>query len=392
MVGKPDTLWPTPVLHADLDAFYASVEVIKDPALLGKPVIVGGTSSRGVVTSASYEARKAGVTSAMPTSQARRLCPTAVFLPPDFEAYSRYSRQVREVFDSFSPIVEPLALDEAFLDLRGATRMWSSPEALGNALRSSVRQATGLVVSVGLAPNKFLAKLASRHAKPDGMLVVAPERVEAFLHPLPAGDLWGVGERTAELLGRLGLRTVGDVASVPAATLERALGSLGSQVARLAAGVDSRPVVADPPRKSVGAEETFERDLVTAEEIAQALLRLSDRVSGRLRAQGISGQTVNVKVRFPNFTTLTRSKTLPREVDSTAPIYAMARTLCSRALDGRSIRVRLLGVSVSQLGEWPASEQISLEDQPRWSAAESALDEIRRRFGDTAVRLGTLLS
>ena len=386
--------WPTPVLHADLDAFYASVEVLKDPALAGKPVIVGGTSSRGVVTSASYEARRTGVTSAMPTSRARRLCPHGIYLPPDFDAYGRYSKQVREVFDSFSPVVEPLALDEAFLDLRGATRMWPGPDALGEALRREVKRATGLVVSVGLAPNKFLAKLASRHAKPDGLLMIAPDAVLGFLHPLPVGDLWGVGERTAELLERLGLRTIGDVAAVPAATLQRALGTMGSQLARLAAGDDSRPVVADPPRKSVGAEETFERDLVTADEIARALLRLSDRVSSRLRAQGISGQTVNVKVRFANFTTLTRAKTLPREVDSTAPIFATAKALCTRAIDSRSTspRVRLLGVSVSQLGEWPASEQISLEDEPRWSAAEGALDEIRAKFGDTAVTLGTLLS
>ena len=388
-----ESAWPTPVLHADLDAFYASVEVLKDPGLKGRPVIVGGTSARGVVTSASYEARRSGVTSAMPTSRARRLCPDGVFILPDFDAYHRYSQQVREVFDAFSPVVEPLALDEAFLDLRGATRMWAGPEALAEALRRSVREATGLVVSVGLAPNKFLAKLASRRAKPDGLVVVAPEDVGAFLHPLPIGELWGVGERTAELLDRLGLRTIGDVASVPTATLQRALGPLGGQIAKLAAGIDSRAVVADPPRKSVGAEETFERDLVGEGEIAQALLRLSDRVSSRLRAQGISGKTVNVKVRFPTFVTLTRSRTLPREVDSTAPIYATARSLCSRALATQSSRrVRLLGVSVSQLGEWPASEQISLEDQPRWPAAESALDDIRRRFGDDAVRLGSLLT
>lgn len=392
--AEPVSDWATPVLHADLDAFYASVEVIKDPALAGKPVIVGGTSSRGVVTSASYEARRMGVTSAMPTSRARRLCPHGIYLPPDFEAYGRYSKAVREVFDSFSPVVEPLALDEAFLDLRGATRMWPGAEALGEALRREVKRATGLVVSAGLAPNKFLAKLASRHAKPDGMLVIAPEAVEEFLHPLPVSHLWGVGERTAELLERLGLRTIGDLAAVPATTLQRALGTMGGQLARLAAGNDSRPVVADPPRKSVGAEETFERDLVSDAEIARALLRLSDRVASRLRAQGVSGVTVNVKVRFANFVTLTRSKTLPREVDTTAPIYATAKTLCAKAMDSRttSPRVRLLGVSVSQLGDWPASEQISLEDEPRWSAAEGALDDIRAKFGDTAVTLGTLLT
>lgn len=394
MSGHMDTAWATPVLHADLDAFYASVEVLKDPALRGRPVIVGGTSARGVVTSASYEARRSGVTSAMPTSRARRLCPQAVFVAPDFEAYGRYSRQVREVFDAFSPVVEPLALDEAFLDLRGATRMWTGPRALGEALRAEVRRSTGLVVSVGIAPNKFLAKLASRHAKPDGLLLIAPEAAAGFLGPLPVGHLWGVGEQTAELLRRLGLRTVAEVRAVPPATLQRALGSLGTQIAKLAAGADDRPVVPDPPRKSVGAEETFERDLVEPGEIARALLGLSDRVSSRLRAQGISARTITVKVRFPTFTTRTRARTLAQEVDSTAPIYATARTLCDKALAGQasSPRVRLLGVSASQLVDWPASEQISLEDQPRWSAAEGALDEIRRRFGDAAMQLGTLLS
>lgn len=384
--------WATPVLHADLDAFYASVETLKDPSLRGKPVVVGGTSSRGVVTSASYEARRSGVASAMPTSRARRLCPQAVFVAPDFESYGWYSRQVRAVFDAFSPVVEPLSLDEAFLDLKGATRLWPGPEALATALRAAVKDQTGLVVSVGVAPNKFLAKIASRRAKPDGVVVVEPGGVAGFLGPLGVGELWGVGERTVELLHRLGLKTIGDVAQVPAETLRRALGPLGSQIAKLASGVDSRPVVADPPRKSVGAEETFERDLVTAEEIDRALLGLSDRVSSRLRAQGISGQTVTVKVRFPTFVTLTRSKTLPREVDSTAPIYALARTLAAKALSGQSSpRVRLLGVSVSQLGDWPASEQISFEEQPRWSAAEAAVDGIRRRFGDSSVKLGTLL-
>ncbi|HEU5002848.1 MAG TPA: DNA polymerase IV [Actinomycetota bacterium] len=404
-MSRPETAvpeaerWPTPVLHADLDAFYASVEILKNPSLAGKPVIVGGTSSRGVVTSASYEARRFGVTSAMPTSRARRLCPHGIFVSPDFEAYPRYSRMVREVFDSFSPVVEPLALDEAFLDLRGASRMWPGPDGpveLARALRHAVTEATGLVVSAGLAPNKFLAKLASRRAKPDGLVLVEPDRVEAFLHPLPAGELWGVGERTKELLDRLGLRTIGDIAAVPPETLTRALGSLGTQIAKLAAGIDDRRVVADPPRKSVGAEETFERDLVADEEIARGLLGLADRVSSRLRGQGISGRTITVKVRYASFVTVTRARTLAWEVDSTAPIYATARSLCATALKASAtspsnVRVRLLGVSVGQLGDWPASEQISLEGGPRWPAAEGALDEIRRRFGDHAVQLGTLL-
>jgi len=389
--GRP--AWETPVLHADLDAFYPSVEVLKDPALAGRPVIVGGTGSRGVVMSASYEARVTGVLSAMPASRARRLCPEGIFVPPDFEAYLAYSRRVREVFDSFSPVVEPLALDEAFLDLKGAGRMWPAPAVLGEALRCAVREATGLVVSVGIAANKFLAKLGSSRTKPDGMVVVRPGEVESFLHPLPVEDLWGVGEQTAAVLARLGLRTVGDVARVPQETLERVFGALGSQLAALAAGRDDRPVVADAARKSVGAEETFERDLTQDVQILHALLHLADRVASRLRAQGNSGRTVTVKIRFGNFTTITRSKTLAHDADSATVIYGAARALLAAGLASRPTQktIRLLGVSVSQLSDWPASVQLSLARSPRWAEADRALDRVRQRFGDAALGFGALI-
>lgn len=415
------TGWGTPILHADLDAFYASVAVLRDPALAGKPVIVGGTSNRGVVTSASYEARRFGVDAGMPTSRARRLCPDGVFVPPDFDAYQESSRAVREVFDAFSPAVEPLALDEAFLDVRGARRLWPDPAALAGGLRAEVRRRTGLAVSVGVASNKFLAKLASRLAKPDGVLIVPPQRVARFLHPLPVSHLWGVGEHTVPVLQRLGLSTIGDVAAVPAPALERALGSLGTHIARLAAGVDARPVVPDAPRKSVGAEETFERDLVEDVQILQALLALSDRVSSRLRWRGISGQTVTVKVRFASFVTVTRTRTLDREVDGAAAIYRAARELLVRGLreEGRKRReargdpapgrrtpfpppdapnplgrrrIRLLGASVSNLKEWPASDQLSFERAPRWADADRALDRVRARFGEGSLGFAALLN
>jgi DNA polymerase-4 len=300
---------------------------------------------------------------------------------------------VRAVFDSFSPVVEPLALDEAFLDLRGAGRMWPGPVALGEALRREVLAATGLVVSVGIAPNKFLAKLGASRAKPDGMVVLAPGEVEPFLHPLPVDDLWGVGEQTAAILRRLGLRTVGDVARVPAVTLERVFGSLGSQIAALAAGRDSRPVVADAPRKSVGAEETFGHDLTEDVQILHALLGLADRVASRLRGQGNSGQTVTVKIRFENFSTITRSKTLDHEVDSATAIYATARKLLAAGLASRDTRrsIRLLGISVSQLSDWPASVQLRLERTPKWAEADRTLDRVRFRFGDAALGFGSLL-
>lgn len=381
--------WATPILHADLDAFYASVEVLRDPSLRGKPVIVGGTSHRGVVTSASYEARSFGVTSAMPTSRARRLCPDAIFIQPDFDSYTDYARRVRRVFNSFSPLVEPLSLDEAFIDLGSAGRLWRSPISAAQALRSKVMHDTGLKVSVGAAENKFLAKLASGKAKPDGLLVIEPDLSLSFLHSLPVGDLWGVGEQTAEALVKLGLLTIGDIASIPASTLERALGSAGRHIAQLASGQDDRRVVPDVPRKSLGAEETFQHDLVDEDQIHYALLALSDRVASRLRDQGISGHTVTLKIRFTNFSTITRSRTLPDEVDSTTSIYQVVRMLGAAAV-GRK-RVRLLGVSVSNLKEWPAAEQLRLEAVPGWRDADRALDQIRLRFGNDALTFGSLL-
>ena len=386
--------WATPILHADLDAFYASVEVLNDPSLRGLPVVVGGTSGRGVVTSASYEARRFGVHSAMPTARARRLCPNGVFLPPNFPAYIARSKQVREVFDSFSLAVEPLALDEAFLDIRRARRLWPDPATAAEALKHRVLQATGLVVSVGVAPNKFLAKLASRLAKPDGVLVVHPDAVREFLDPLPVGHLWGVGEQTAVVLGRLGLRTIGDLAACPAPTLERALGSHGSSLAQLALGRDDRQVVPDLMVKSIGHEETFAADLTERTQILAALLKLSDRVASRLRSHGISGQTITCKLRLSGFETFTRSRTLKHEIDSATGVYGVARELLERFLDDRPpsrSRIRLLGVSVGNLSQWPASHQIVFDRQPEWGAAELAVDRVRQRFGDGAVGFGALL-
>ncbi|MBW3588990.1 MAG: DNA polymerase IV [Actinobacteria bacterium] len=382
-------------MHADLDAFYASVEVLREPKLKGKPVIVGGTSSRGVVTSASYEARKYGIHSAMPTSRARRLCPNAIFIQPDFEMYAVKSKEVRRVFDSFSPVVEPLSLDEAFLDVSGASKMWAGPEEMAKGLRDDVLGQTGLSVSVGIAPNKFLAKLASKHSKPDGMVLIHPDEVDEFLRPLPVEALWGVGTETASILKRFGLRTIGDVVNLPQSSLERALGSLGGHIARLARGIDDRGVVADSPRKSMGAEETFERDLTDTGEILRVLLKLSDRVASRLRARGISGQTVTLKVRFSNFTTITRSVTLPAEVDGARSIYLVVRDLISRVLSGGGAsghpRIRLLGVSLSNLKDWPPSEQLSFDPAAGWSDADRTLDLVRRRFGEEAIEFGVLL-
>jgi DNA polymerase-4 len=382
---------PEPILHVDMDAFYASVETIKDPTLAGKPVIVGGQGGRGVVTSASYEARAFGVASAMPTVTARRLCPHGVFVPNDFAAYTEYSERIKDVFTSITPLVEPLSLDEAFLDVRGSVRLFGEPVEIAGRVKDRIR-ALGLVCTVGVAPNKFLAKLASARGKPDGLLVVPAASVEEFLAPLPVASLWGVGAQTAESLRRLGLATVADVARVSRRTLERAVGdALGAHLHRLARGVDDRPVTPQESPRSVGSENTFDRDLDSRDDILRELLRLADRTATRLRAKGLCGRTVTVKVRFSNFKTITRSATPGGEVDATPEIYKVSRDLYERVHSDK-IRIRLLGVSVSGLAPGPPSVQLSLLAAPsRTAAASAAVDSIRDRFGQDAVRPAALV-
>ena len=388
-----------PILHVDMDAFYASVEEIKDPSLKGRAVIVGGQGGRGVVTSASYEARKFGVGSAMPMVTARRLCPHAVFVPNDFESYRDYSIKIQDLFRSFTPLVEPLSLDEAFLDVSGSVRIFGSPVDIAARIKQEVR-ALGLGCTVGVAPNKFLAKLASARGKPDGLLVVPADRVTEFLHPLPVSALWGVGPQTATVLERLGLRTVGDLARISPRTLARAVGeSLGAHLSALANGIDEREVVPNEPTRSVGSEETFPHDLDAAEEISREILRLSDRTAERLRSKNLCGRTITLKVRFSNFTTITRSKTLGAEVDTTPAIYEVARGLFEKLGQDR-LRIRLLGVSVTGLSPGPPNRQLELLAEgelgatgthQRWDDAASALDSIRKRFGSGAVGPATLL-
>jgi DNA polymerase IV len=382
----------TPILHVDMDAFYASVEVIKDPSLAGRPLIVGGQGGRGVVTSASYEARAFGVHSAMPMIRARRLCPHAVFLPNDFEAYLDYSARIRDVFLTVTPLVEPISLDEAFLDIGGSVKLFGGPAQIGARVKRSIAD-LGLGCTVGVAPNKFLAKLASTSAKPDGLLVIEPSEVESFLHPLPVSALWGVGEQTGEALRRLGLKTVGDIASISRRTLERAVGdALGAHLHALANGIDERVVVPDETSKSVGSEETFASDLDAPEAILREVLRLAERTAGRLRAKGMCGRTITLKVRFSNFKTITRSRTLDEEIDAGAGIYQVAKDLFESLPLDRP-RIRLLGVSVSGLALGPPASQLDLlhPTKPGWREATGAIDSIRRRFGDDAVGPATLL-
>jgi DNA polymerase-4 len=381
-----------PILHVDMDAFYASVEVAKDHSLKGKPVVVGGQGGRGVVTSASYEARAFGVTSAMPMIRAHRLCPHAVFLPNDFTAYSDYSERIRDVFLSFTPLVEPLSLDEAFLDVSGSIKLFGRPIEIARQIKAAT-QDFGLPCTVGVAPNKFLAKLASGRGKPDGLLVVEADRVREFLDPLPVTALWGVGDATGEQLRRLGLKTVADIRVVGKRTLERAVGdATGAHLHALSHGIDDRIVTPLEGAKSVGSEETFSRDLDATEDILREILRLSDRTAGRLRAKALCGRTVTLKVRFSNFSTITRSKTFDGELDAAAEIYEIAKALYLR-LDPERPRIRLLGVAITGLASGPARRQLDLLAAPGtgWPEASDAVDRIRERWGQEAVGPAALI-
>jgi DNA polymerase-4 len=379
-----------PMLHADLDAFYASVEVLKDPSLKGKPIAVGGSGSRGVVMSASYEARAYGVRSAMPSVRALRLCPDLLFLPADFESYSAHSNRFREVMLSYTPLVEPISLDEAFMDVGGASLLFGSPVRIAERLRGDVEKEVGVTCSVGVAPTKSVAKLASDSCKPDGLLHVPAVGVASFLRPLPVRRLWGVGEKTGEVLDRLAIRTVGDLESTPAAVVERLLGTDSARhLHALARGIDDREVVPYEAPKSLSHEETFARDLDDDEEILRELLALSTKVASRLRHEGFRCRTVVLKARLANFTTLTRSRTLRDPTDVGAEIYSTVSELY-RALPGERRRIRLLGVQGSGL-VGAGAEQMALLRGERWSDVERTIDRIERRFGSGTARPAALL-
>jgi DNA polymerase-4 len=369
-----------------MDAFYAAVEVREDPTLAGKPVAVGGGGPRGVVMAASYEARKFGVHSAMPGVRARRLCPDLIFVRPNFDMYRTESDAVLQILFSFTPIVEQISLDEAFMDIGGSVRLFGDPVAIGEKIRARVRTERALTCSVGVAPNKFLAKLASERAKPDGLCHVPAGGVREFIDPLPPRALWGVGEQTAGALERLGVRTVGDIKALPDGVLERAFGpGPAAHLLALAHGEDDRHVVPYEPAKQVSAEQTFERDLDAPDHIKREMLRLSDRVAQRLRSSGSSARTVTIKVRFSDFKTITRSRTLAAPTDGAAKIYAAARDLYALLRLHRP-RIRLLGVAASGLMAGSGPEQLRLGERPdRWGAADRAVDELRERYGGDPV-------
>jgi DNA polymerase IV len=383
------------ILHIDMDAFYASVEIRDRPEIARQPVVVGHTGGRGVVLSANYLARGFGVRSAMPVSRAERLCPRAVFVAPRHALYGAVSREVMAIFRSVTPEVEPLSLDEAFLDISGAVRRLGRPAAIGGLIRRQVHDELGITCSVGIASTKFVAKLASVHCKPDGMLVIPADGVLKFLHPLPVSALWGVGARTAKVLARLGLRTVGDLANTPVSTLERELGpATAAHLSALAWGRDERKVVTGAHDKSIGAEETFGTDIGDPELIRRELLRLAGRTARGLRSSGYVARTISVKLRRADFSTITRSRTLAEPTDVAQKIYATACELYAASGLADGVLLRLVGVRASGLS--PASSagtQLALgERADAWRQAETAMDRITRRFGSGALRPGSLVT
>jgi DNA polymerase-4 len=382
-----------PILHVDMDAFFASVELLDRPELVGTPVIIGAPGARGVVLSATYEARRFGVHSAMPMTRAMRMCPQATIIPPSHGKYTEVSKGVMEIFYAVTPQVEPIASDEAFLDVGGARRRLGSPAEVAALIRAQVAERYGITCSVGVASSKFVAKLASRQCKPDGLMVVPADGVVEFLHPLPVGALWGVGDRTEEALLRLGIKTVGDLARVPVATLRRELGhAAGSHLAALAWGRDEREVTPHVPDKSIGAEETFAADVDDPETVRRELLRLSERVAERLRAGGYVGRTVSVKLRRSDFSTITRSRTLREPTEVAQEIYLTACELYAAAGLER-VRLRLVGVRVENLrAATTAARQLTLgERETGWREAERAMDKAVARFGPGAVRPASLV-
>lgn len=390
--GPPDDTGCT-VLHVDMDAFYAAASLLARPDLVGTPVIIGGRGNRGVVLSATYEARRFGVTSAMPMGRALRLCPVATVLPPEHDLYARISEAVMETFRSVTPVVEPLSLDEAFLDVSGAVRRLGSPARIGALIRDTVADEQGMTCSVGVAPSKFVAKLASGLAKPDGLVVVPPAEVLGFVQQLPVGALWGVGERTEESLTRLGLNTVADIAHTPLDTLTRALGqTTGAHLHELAWGRDSRQVERTQRERSIGADQTFEYDVDDPHVIHRRLLGLSDKTAGRLRAAGMTGRTITVKVRFADFTTITRSRTLAEPTDTSRAIFDTARQLFD-ALGLQRARIRLVGVRLDKLVpvEDAPIQGVLGEPEHGWREADRAVDRASARFGKGSVRPASLI-
>lgn len=381
------------ILHVDMDAFYVSVELLSRPDLQGKAVIAGSPSGRSVVLSASYEARRFGVRSAMPMSTAMRLCPQAVILEPHHDRYARVSASVMAIFGTVTPLVEQLSVDEAFLDVSGSLRRLGSPREIGEQIRSRIRDSLGITASVGIASTKFVAKIASTRAKPDGLLLIPAARTVEYLHTLPVSALWGVGAKTQEVLARLGIRTVEDVARTPVSTLKRLLGTSGTHVHDLAWGRDPRPVIVSRQEKSIGSEETFAADVSDDDVLRAELLRLGHRTASRLRAARLRAGGVSIKLRYADFSTLTRSRQLTEPVDSAYALYAVASQLLE-SLGARPMSVRLIGIRAERLkAADDGAHQLTIDRRDdNWRLAEEALDRVKGKFGASMIMPARLLN
>jgi len=398
------------ILHLDMDAFYASVEVLDDTSLRGKPVIVGGGMKRGVVAAASYEARKFGVHSSIPMAKARRLCAHGIFLPVRMERYKEVSDRVFGIFRRYTPLVEPVSLDEAFLDITASVRLFGPPEEIARKIRAEVRAETGLTVSAGVASSKFVAKIASDMNKPDGLTVVPRGKEQEFLGPLRVGRLWGVGEATRSALAEMGVQTIGDLAAVPEEAVVRKLGKHGAHLHRLAHGIDDREVEPEREIKSMGREETFDEDLLEIFALRRELLDIATRTAARLRNHRLKGRTVTLKVKYSDFRLVTREVTLPLGIDDGGEIFRQALTLLEKTEAGKK-PVRLLGIYLSNFGGEPGRDtgfgQIplfghrpqpggssprsrGLRDPARTTKLNEAVDRIRGKYGEKGIRPGTL--
>lgn len=382
------------IIHLDMDAFYPAVEVLDNPELKGKPVVVGGTRGRGVVSSASYEARKYAVHSAQPMTTAMRLCPHGIFLPPRMSRYKEISRQVFEVFLRFTPLVEPLSIDEAFLDVTGSIRLFGQPEEIAKKIKDAVHVETGLTVSAGVAPSKFVAKIASDMDKPDGLTVVHHDRVREFLNPLPIERMWGVGKATQRTLARFNVRTFKDLSQVPGEALEHKFGKHGLKMHLLSMGIDDRAVIPEQEAKSIGHEETFSKDILDIDLAKKELLALASKVARRTRQHGVTGKTITLKVKYGDFVQIARSASVAEPTDDGPKIYTTVCRLLKKTAVGKR-PVRLLGISLSRLSRHGPEGQLSLFNQDteiqKRKGLHTALDSLQKKFGEKSIRPGTLV-
>ncbi|MGA2254966.1 MAG: DNA polymerase IV [Thermoguttaceae bacterium] len=382
------------ILHADMDAFYASVEERDRPELVGKPVIVGGSPvKRGVVSAANYVARRHGVHSAMPAVTARRLCPHGIYLPPRIDYYAEVSRQIRDIFERFTPLVEPLSLDEAFLDVTGSEHLFGPAVEIGRKIKWAVREELRMVVSVGVAPNKFLAKIASDLKKPDALVVVEPNKVQEFLDPLPVERLWGVGRESSKVFQRLGIHTIGQLRQWPLDTIKSRFGSSGDHLWNLAHGRDDRLVVPERDAKSISHETTFEHDILDMEVLRAWLVDLTEQVGCRMRRHGLRGRTAQLKVRFADFSLITRSQTLPEPTNITDELWRAADELLCQRLPVGHLPVRLLGMGVTGLDDTGQVQRMLFDqaERQKQTRLDVVADQLKERFGTEALRRGSSL-